>query len=56
MLTYPYVSPTPRGMCRTTENSVADSRAAAVEIRARVCENRGGKVRARVLVCAIADI
>jgi len=49
MLTYPYVPP-PRGMCRTVENSVVDSRAAA-EIRARVRKPRRQGMRARAGVC-----
>lgn len=52
MLTYPYVPPPPpRGMCRTAENSVADNRAAAVEIRARVRKPRRRGTRARAGVC-----
>lgn len=53
MLTYPYVPPPPplRGMW-TAENSVADSRAAAVvEIRARVRKRRRRGTRARAGVC-----
>lgn len=52
MLTYPYVPPSPpRGMW-TAENSVTDSRAAAVvEIRARVRKQRRRGTRARAGVC-----
>jgi len=55
MLTYPYVPP-PRGCAgrRKTRSQTAGRRRRWKF--ARACENRGGEVRARVLVCAIADI